>query len=144
MLKILLIMNKTYNYLNFTIVITLLGILHSGGELFANDFRTYEAVVDPPKAYLIDHRGVPLFDETNTTIQSANYSDLQMAGLSADHLQTHPDGDGFFWEISTKYISNDDYSKTGGPPNFTYVRFEGDIYAFNDQYYFVPKNAVQF
>ena len=57
-------------------------------------FSTFVFAQNPPNAYLIDYWGVPQFDESDV-MQSACYSDLQTAGLSSDHLQTHPDGDEF-------------------------------------------------
>lgn len=111
----------------------LVSIFCSGATVFANTLD------NPPNAYLIDHRGIPQFDE-NDVMQSASYSDLQIAGLSSTHLQTHPDGDAFYWEILTTDISAEDYALTGGPPGFPAVWFAGDVYAFNNQYYFVPKD----
>ena len=110
----------------------LASIFCPGATVFANTLD------NQPNAYLIDHRGIPLFDE-NDVMQSASYSDLQTAGLSSTHLQTHPDGDAFYWEIPTTDISAEDYALTGGPPGFPAVRFAGDVYAFENQYYFVPK-----
>ena len=108
-------------------------------SLIAVFFSAYLFAQNPPNAYLIDHRGIPLFDE-NDMMQSASYSDLQTAGLTTDHLQIHPDGKQFFWEIPNDDIPTEDYALTGGPPGFPLpVRFAGDVYAFENQYYFVPK-----
>ena len=109
-------------------------------SIFCSEVTVFANTIDnPPNAYLIDHRGIPQFDE-NDVMQSASYSDLQAAGLSSTHLQTHPDGDEFYWEIPTEDISTDDYAKIGAPPGFSAVRFAGDVYAFQNQYYFVPKD----
>ena len=88
----------------------LVSIFCSGATVFANTLD------NPPNAYLIDHRGIPQLVE-NDVMQSASYSDLQAAGLSSTHLQTHPDGDEFYWEIPTEDISTDDYAKIGAASN---------------------------
>ena len=88
----------------------LVSIFCSGATVFANTLD------NPPNAYLIDHRGIPQFDE-NDVMQSASYSDSHAAGLSSTHLQTHPDGDEFYWEIPTEDISTDDYAKIGAASN---------------------------
>ena len=111
----------------------LVAIFCSGVSVFAN------TIENPPNAYLIDHRGVPQFDESDV-MESASYSDLQTAGLSSDHLQTHSDGDVFYWEIPNADIPAEDFSSSGVPSNFGFVRFAGDVYAFENQYYFVPKD----
>ena len=86
-------------------------------SVFCFGFSVYAKTLEnPPNAYLIDHRGIPHFDE-NDVMQSASYSDLQTAGLSTDHLQIHPDGDEFYWEIPTEDISTDDYAITGAASN---------------------------
>jgi hypothetical protein len=102
-------------------------------------FSTFIFAQNPPNAYLIDHRGVPQFDESDV-MQSASYSDLQTAGLSSDHLQTPPEGEEFYWEFPNEDIPAEDFSSSGVPDAFGFVRFAGDVYAFENQYYFVPKD----